>query len=1332
VILDTLSSRCPESIERRIQEWISKLTDSSKNSKLLYCKPSSGRVLDLLNYDPHVLNQLLAGQSVPLTLLSPALAPFDMETEALIDSIWKRALSNHEEKGISTLFLAIGIASWTVLEGQEAPTAPVLMLPMSIQKGRQLQPQGNAQINPVLLQVLETQLQCPVKAETLLYPVEEDETPDPIQLLNRLATETAGIPGFSIKRRVVLGNFGFHKMAIVEDLKAHLKELASHPVITMLAGDQEQPAQPPNSTDAPFSWEEFLVFPADSSQKKVIQAVLQNHPLTVIQGPPGTGKSQTIANLIAILAAHNKRVLFVSQKHVALEAVQRKLQKVDLGHLLLDLHSYDSGKKIIEQFQESWEIVQVTPRFAYSDIEQQLASQVKFLDRLTKRLHNQHPLTSKSIYEMQQELSQFLPEEQVTVTFPNDGLKKMDREDVAMIEADLHKLGDEELSSLFLQTDSSAWMEASRLPSQQIAQQLLEAIKQILDEHWPAFKESLSDLLMLTGVKVPETLHQAGEYLNLFGSINVTFALYANDLFEEDLADYVQRLQPEGVWSKLCVPFSKVFKETQLRLRCLRVAGKVTDRQLLQEVAVAAEQQRQWRSLSSHQPIPCRTESQTTQVRQYWQVLMDLLTFIQPYLKQQDLHTLRFEELLNYLRRLAAEPTVPAKLARVQELEQRIASHGAGAMIAFLKRSQPDPKLWPKQFRYIWLKSNLEEALKEQPPQGPFDWTCEPALKDIDWNDLEGDITKLRQLSEKQRQRAVERIHAAHAENVITTMERYPPQEARVKEEIKKKSHKHLSPFFVETFDVLTSLRTCWMMSPLSVSQLLDSRCKFDVIIFDEASQIRVEEAAPAIYRGSQVVVVGDLKQLSPLDLSSGQGRSQSVLEHVECLDSVKSHCLRWHYRSCKEDLIDFSNKHFYDNRLITFPSASKRSSISAFVIEQNPDRSPLENREAFYARVVEQGIQQCLALLRPDSSCLFITPNTQDAGRLRKWLASKLKTIDGLSSVEFRVKSLQNVQGDEADLVIWSLFRIKKRSGKLVHQFGALGTEGGELLLNVGASRARQGRLIYSSFASSDIKPELCSNPAGAEGLKILIGDDAQDQENGVTSRASEDGLDAFERDVFHTLTARGLKLEPLVGLSKAQIRLTVLHPDRPDQFVLALATDGPYHDDLFRDVQDRYLLWSEQLEERGFKVHRIWSIDWYQNREKVIERVLKAFQEAVKVADQTDAAPRDSTDQASPPHGHKSDNSIPRSRGPRPRRSKRKLADYSVRDFEELIRWIESDGIRRTENDVLEAMKEELKPQQVSKHERQLRKAIQQYRSQRRPIAIDLSKVKINPRLA
>ncbi len=284
--------------------------------------------------------------------------------KALI-AIQRKALGNREEKGIETLHLAVGLATWPASDGERAYDAPVLLFPAHIEsRGRagdelQLSLAGDPQINPVLIHVLEENFKIHIEAAFVLKDCgDEDETGhwriDQDRVFRNIERMATVVPNFKVKPRAILANFQFAKMAMVEDLKNNADSMAASSVVAAIAGhknSRQQLAQAvsdlePTQLDERPASDDYLVLDADSTQHRAVVLVLKGQNC-VVQGPPGTGKSQTIANLIAQSVAEGRRVLFVAEKRAALDAVIKRLShpEVGLGHLVLDLHGASVSRK---------------------------------------------------------------------------------------------------------------------------------------------------------------------------------------------------------------------------------------------------------------------------------------------------------------------------------------------------------------------------------------------------------------------------------------------------------------------------------------------------------------------------------------------------------------------------------------------------------------------------------------------------------------------------------------------------------------------------------------------------------------------------------------------------------------------------------------------------------------------------------------------------------------------------------------------------------------------------------------------------------------------------
>lgn len=1136
-------------VERVREGWIRRLIDLSRRNNLLYYRELKRGTLDFSDCNSKALKELLTGKTVPLIRLLPQAE--ELKAAAQVQGIRRRALANLEEKGLETLFLALGMATWTPTDGGRPPEAAVLLVPIHVDaRGAiKLKRSGEVQVNPVLLHVLEAEYGCQVTPECLLGEAEsvgEDESPDLESVYSELTKAASELKGFEIKTRAVLSNFSFQKMAMVRDLRDRLSEMVANDMISAIAGDitarQNVRGTSQNidvrELDRISPDNEFLVFDADSSQQHVIHAALAGRN-GVIQGPPGTGKSQTIANLIATLAASGQRILFVAEKRAALEVVKTRLEQKGLGHLLLDLHGAAiSRREVLQQVAESLTLVRNISPADTGNLHQRFVDRRKRLNDHVARLHDKRKPSDKSIYEIQAELLlQFSESEQINIRFRGVELNRLSAEKADTVAESLGQISRGELASLFLGDHPSPWMTA-KLLSKDAAWKAYDVVLRIATVHLPAFSKCLETLKL----EPPISLNKARQLIAFIEDVEKTLFLYSEDIFKQDLEKQVNVLSPlrNGfIVESLALLFDSNFKNVLSTLKKLRKAGETSNGQLFQEVTKASEQLSHWRSLSRSASVPCQVTSLSA-ARDNLNALLTDLELIEPDLGQGNLSQLPLQYLKELFNELAADRATPELVADLKEIERTIEQCGASSIIAELRRLKSDPSLWQKQFKYAWFASCLDQARAQDSALTVFHRETHEQL-----------IEEFRALDQERVKISSNRVRRAHAERVIAAMNAYPEQEALVRREAAKKArHLPLRKLLAEAPDVLTSISPCWMASPLSVSQLLDAdRRYFDVVIFDEASQVLPEDAVPALLRAERAVVAGDKYQLPPTTFFAGgldeeeEAESPSPVEGLESLLDLMSSFLEtwellWHYRSRDEALIAFSNRHIYNDRLITFPSPGGSASISHVLVSCIPGQDGQEesaSREV--QRVVELVLQH--ATERPNETLGVITMGIKHSQRIEAALDAALGERPELAAFfeesrpeRFFVKNLERVQGDERDAILLSVGYGKDISGRLVYRFGPLLTKGGERRLNVAVTRARQRMTLVSSFDHHDMDPNRSSS-RGVELLRLYIQYAAS--EGKILGETEQSGvqLNPFEKDIYDALTGKGISLLPQWGVS-------------------------------------------------------------------------------------------------------------------------------------------------------------------------------------------------------
>ena len=452
----------------------------------------------------------------------------------------------------------------------------------------------------------------------------------------------------------------------------------------------------------------------------------------------------------------------------------------------------------------------------------------------------------------------------------------------------------------------------------------------------------------------------------------------------------------------------------------------------------------------------------------------------------------------------------------------------------------------------------------------------------------------------------------------------------------KTRRHIPIRELMLRAGTAIRALKPCVMMSPLSVANFLDPYLDpFDLIVMDEASQIRPEDALGAIARGKQLVVVGDTKQMPPSSFYqtvlsddededaeiSAADESESILEcSLHAFSPV--YRLKWHYRSQHENLIKFSNHHYYDNDLIIFPSAGRSKAKLGVFFNYVDDATLVKRRNDKEAQMVARAAIKHL-VENPSESLLVATMNLPQQELIESWI-DRWTEHDGVArqaveearareSEEFSVKNLENIQGHQRDVVFISMTYAKDpESGRVLQRFGPLNGKDGRRRLNVLFTRAKLRMEVFSSMTFQDIT----SSPGNESGVNDLrnylrFAQEGVLYEEGIDTGRPPDS--EFEEAVTNVIRSVGLVPSPQVGVASFRIDIGVSRPDRPGEFILGVECDGAtYHSS--RSARDRDRLREEVLVSRGWKIYRVWSTDWFYQHAEAKKRLIEALQEAAK----------------------------------------------------------------------------------------------------------------------
>jgi very-short-patch-repair endonuclease len=462
------------------------------------------------------------------------------------------------------------------------------------------------------------------------------------------------------------------------------------------------------------------------------------------------------------------------------------------------------------------------------------------------------------------------------------------------------------------------------------------------------------------------------------------------------------------------------------------------------------------------------------------------------------------------------------------------------------------------------------------------------------------------------------------------------PAQIISREANKKSRHKPIRQLLDEVGSLVTELKPCFMMSPLTVSLFLTPDMRFDAVIFDEASQVVPADAVNCIYRGDQLIVAGDQKQLPPTDFfaraddpevdeadDTALDTFQSVLDLCKAAGGLGSLPLTWHYRSRHEDLITYSNYRFYDGMLHTFPSAvfdSADLGVEHYLVPGCYRRAGARDNPVEAGKVAELVAHHVRT--RPGLSLGVVTFSTAQEDAVRAAIEESgrpeiVELLDHRDRLDgFFVKSLENVQGDERDVIIFSVGYGPDENGTFTMNFGPLNREGGWRRLNVAITRARRRVEIVSSFKPAQITGVTSAGPLHLRGYLDFAARGSAALVHDTPAGGGEPGS-LFEAQVAEVIRAWGFPVHAKVGAGGYRVDLAVRHPDRPGEYLLGIECDGAtYHS--ARTARDRDRLRDEVLHGLGWRIHRIWSISWWRDRVAQEARLRAALDLAMTAADE------------------------------------------------------------------------------------------------------------------
>ena len=1281
VDLDALGSRgAKDAAQARIDGWAQRLLDLSKANRLLNVR-GTAKVVPVLCPEPAKLEDALAADSgfrvksyenfldeeagrafqrlAPAAALeqyretlAKSLREGDLwsalprrETERRMKELYRAARVDLEESGVNTLFLAFGALEWREAAAKSGPSyrAPILLVPVKVERRsvaegyRIHRIDDETIVNTTLLEMLRVEYQLSVPG---LDPLPADDSGvDVAKVFGIFRAAVRDLPGLAVTEDCMLGQFSFGKFVMWKDLTARSDAIRSHPLIAHLINrsgtfDDGVETFPAAEVDRHLDYSRLCCpMSADSSQ---LAAILYSAlgKTFVLHGPPGTGKSQTITNLIAHNLSLGRRVLFVSEKKAALDVVYNRLARLGLAPFCLQLHSNKTGKAdVYAQFAEALKAGEGAPSGDRGAAVEEMEALRRQLDGYVRALHR----------------------ETVSGFTPYDLFSRLVRGEIAEDASFAVKGSARETTAADYERAMRAIASAAEM-RQGIGSDAVKALARVKPFAWSPGAESR---LAEEAARLAAELRAAAAELAAAGGAADDAARFLKKYFS-----FLKeaRAFERNVGAEYDLQALREMPVRELRRRMAEIDGSFVLTRMFKERSLV----RSYASIAKNGALDRVRLREAVKMASNLQAADEELAGLEPRAKEllnagfepakadpDGWMAARAKAELRIEKACAAAGDViaaengglaPEKAGALADEADGIAAHAKGnlrqAFMYFEARREipaiaaaaaaaldgddaPDGAALAERFSKAFQFKLLDEVMDGEPEFGFFQ-----GLK------REAQIARFRELDEK--------CAALAKKSLLATLSaRIPRNDGRARrgdtselgllmhECGKKIRQKPVRQMLAETPTLMPAIKPCFLMSPLSVAQYLPVDAAFDLVVFDEASQIPVWDAIGVIARGRQLIVVGDPKQMPPTSFFQKGADEEAEAEDLEsildeCLHAgVPSSFLGWHYRSRHESLIAFSNQRYYEGGLQIFPAASLSDRLGVSFVHvpdgvYDASGSRTNRREA---ETVADFVMRWMADPKCAGKSIGVVTFSEAQRDLVEDLVDERRSEHPELEARFAeqegepffVKNLENVQGDERDAIVFSVGYAPDANGKFNMVFGPLGNQGGERRLNVAITRAKEKIVVISSIHGRQIDVDRISRQGPAD-LRAFL--EYAEKGYRIALPLGKMKADRFAEEVASVLERAGAKVARDVGCGGSRVDVAVRDPEDASRYVLGVVCDGACYAGA-RTARDRDFLRDSVLASLGWNIVHAWVEDWAYDRARAEKRLLDAFEKAAKRKD-------------------------------------------------------------------------------------------------------------------
>ncbi|MFJ5714631.1 AAA domain-containing protein [Neobacillus sp. NPDC093127] len=1028
--------------------------------------------------------------------------------------------------------------------------------------------------------------------------------------------EVPEVAGFTLLENAVIGNFPQGGSSLVKDYEELI--LLSEESDLSLAGELIDPQdvdidtvgdQPENNKEDNLNKPDILnLLQADGSQEEILKEARYKKGI-VVHGPPGTGKSQVIVNLITDALQQEKKILVVCQKRAALDVVYQRLDGLGLSNHVALVHDEKNDRKklyakvgaVLEQNKVSYE----NAMNQLSSTSKKLSSQEEILNSIAAALYSYQDfgLRLYDLYGLAKpigETTQIIDLQEVLPALNKDVLVDISEKVYTYAEW-FDRFGDEDFPLKERKTFAHFNMKEK-----------LEAI------------ELLNDVI--------EKAKKAVDYI--------------------DTLDH-EKITPGYTWlieSKLDKIYPDLEDGTKRTLQGLRlwwwtsVSGKNIIEELLEGGKFKGTSSSEWlkikKSLVIMHELGKVTKKMSEEVDKLKKYLNDSkVNSLKTRISEGDIPLNELDKMLEFIHRDFEElQQMDVYWNHCSEIEKKV--------ILLLQKKTAKNELtlsdyWVDLFKNSAYVHWIDQTEKRN-----------PQVQKISTNEFSRIRQSFAGLIEERRKVGTQFLLHNLTKKVDSVQTNHSRNIKELKHQVGKKRQVWPLRRLVNEFagNGLVDIMPVWLASPEIVSSIFPLReGLFDLVIFDEASQCTVESGIPAVYRAKQVIIAGDEKQLPPYNLfQSSFVNDDDEEEEYDTDDSISllnlakrrfsEKLLQWHYRSKYEELINYSNHAFYNGHVQIAPNVVPFKNPPAIKWKKVNGRWINQSNEVEAIEVVN--ILKEILINQPGKTVGIITFNSKQQTKIQDQIDKLVSEDEEFSAVynqmltrdldeQVFVKNIENVQGDERDIILFSITYAKNSEGKVYNRFGMLNQKGGENRLNVAVTRAKEGITVVSSIEPEELNVANTSQ-MGPKLLKAYlkyvraVSKSQVDQINAVVQEVNENvnthvqekelHFDSpFEEQVYHQLRNLGYEVTTQVGMSGYRIDMAIVHPHDSSRYIVGIECDGAmYHSSANAKERDVYR--QRFLESRGWTIERIWSRNWWKNSSTEIERIDQKVKELLK----------------------------------------------------------------------------------------------------------------------